>query len=322
MEVKTLDSNQSLSGSKTVCLAALALFLFTVMAAGIFIFLTGYSNLAAGFTLSFVTGLSMIFLPCTLPLAFIALIAVHERVKKGIIMALLFLAGMVVAFGIYGIAFAYTGDMHALSAVNANAGILLGSVVYAHGISRLGLAGMKIPRVKAFPGSTGEYLRMFFIGLLVANFDMCCLNPVFYVITWHIMDIANIFTGWSIMAAYGAGKAMPVIFLIILGILGINARTGIKKISLSRKTADWALMFLGVFLLTVGVFHEWYTKSAFHITWDSVLISLSDGRIGEVEIANHAMHEIAPQWLGPYVFILLLALPVILHFYMQKKKRS
>lgn len=320
-----LSNNQGLFDRKHgVCLAALALALFIVIAAGIFIYLSRYSYLAVGLTLSYVAGLSMIFLPCTLPLAFaIAPAAMQERIRNGILMALSFGAGVVITFGVYGIAFVYTGGINGLLTANAAAGILGGGLAYALGI--YGLAGIKIPETGiTLPGfQERDYLKMFFIGFLFANFDPCCMNPIFYAVIWHITDIANIFTGLTVMAVYGTGKATPIIFLaMVLGILGIK-KSGIKKSRSTKKTTDWVLVFVGAFLLTLGgPFHGWYTGNEFHRAWDEVIIALSDGKIGEVETVNHAMHETAPQWLGPYVFIFLLALPVIFHFTYGREKAS
>ncbi|TFH41605.1 MAG: cytochrome C biogenesis protein, partial [ANME-2 cluster archaeon] len=51
-------------------LVGFAFILFSILVLGLFIFLTNPDQ-AVGFTLAYVAGLSMIFLPCTLPLAFI-----------------------------------------------------------------------------------------------------------------------------------------------------------------------------------------------------------------------------------------------------------
>ncbi len=76
---------------------------------------------------------------------------------------------------------------------------------------------------------------------------------------------------------------------------------------------------MGSFLLTVGgPFRNWFDESVFHEAWNNMLITLTDGRIGEVETLNletEAVLENIPQWLGPYVFILLLTIPIILYFY-------
>ena len=321
-----LSNNQGLFDRKHgVCLVALALALFTVIAAGIFIYLSRYSYLAVGLTLSYVAGLSMIFLPCTLPLAFvIAPVALQERIRNGIVMALSFGAGVVITFGIYGIAFVYTGGINGLLTVNVAAGILGGGLAYALGI--YGLTGIKIPGTGlTLPGFFQErdYSKMFFIGFLFANFDLCCMNPIFYAVIWHIIDLADTFTGLTVMAVYGTGKATPIIFLaMLLAILGIK-KSGIKKSSSTKKATDWVLVFVGAFLLTLGgPFHGWYTGNEFHRAWDEVIIALSDGKIGEVETVSHAMHETAPQWLGPYAFIFLLALPVIFHFAYGRKRAS
>ncbi|MFZ2411409.1 MAG: hypothetical protein WAW23_07560, partial [Candidatus Methanoperedens sp.] len=80
------------------------------------------------------------------------------------------------------------------------------------------------------------------------------------------------------------------------------------------------------FLLTFGgVFRRWYEESTVNLAWNNMLITLSDGRIGEVLLFSSkadAMLDMVPQWQGPYVFILLLAIPIILHFYKNSQKFS
>lgn len=121
-----------------------------------------------------------------------------------------------------------------------------------------------------------------------------------------------------------------MMFITTLGIIVINATSGIKKaiinpeIDSATKVTNWGLIFVGAFLLTFGgLFRRWYEDSAVNLAWNNMLITLSDGRIGEVEIFStnaNTMLEIVPQWLGPYVFILLLTIPIILHFYKKQSK--
>ncbi len=325
-ETLTTVSNQvSVERRMRIYLAGFAFILFFVIVIGVFIYLTN-PHMAAGVTLSYIAGLSTIFLPCTLPLAFIvAPIAMSESPRKGIAMALSFGAGMMITSGIYGIAIAYIGDIDGLLTANAIAGIVGGGLAYVFGLSALGL--IKIPKLGSvssdFIKKQGDYLKIFFIGLLLAKVDMYCPNPIFYVLLAHVTGMADIFTGWSVMAAYGTGKATAMIFLVILGILGINATPGIKKrIGSIEKATDWGLVFVGAFLLTLAEpFRNWYDHSPLHEYWNNILITLTDGRIGEVETLNPEMDtllEKVPQWLGPYIFILLLAMPLVLIFYKKK----
>ncbi|MBE0521874.1 MAG: cytochrome C biogenesis protein [Candidatus Methanoperedenaceae archaeon] len=312
-----------------IYLVGFAFFLFSIIVIGIFIFLTDPAQ-AAGFTFSYIAGLSMIFLPCTLPLAFIIVpIAMNESPKKGMVMALLFGAGMMITFSIYGVAFASIGEITGLLTANVIAGILGGGMAYIFGLSEVGLIKMKIPGIEtALPGfiqRQGDYIKVFLLGLLLANVGVGCPNPAFYVLLAYVIGTADIFTGWSIMAVHGIGRATPLIFLVILGILGINATQGItKRIGSVRKVTGWGLIFVGAILFTItGLFRDWYEESVFHESWNHVLIALSGGRIGEAEelsMEKSIILETVPQWLGPYVLILLLAIPVIWYFYKKQKK--
>lgn len=326
-----MANNQGFDRKLRIYLAWSAFILFSILVVGIFIFLTNPYQ-AVGFTLSYVAGLSMIFLPCTLPLAFIIVpIAMNESPKKGVIMALLFGAGLMLTFSIYGVAFAYAGRITGLLTANVIAGIVGGGLAYVFGLSELGLIKMKIPGFElALPNfiqRQGDYLKVFLLGLLLANVGVGCPNPAFYVLLAYIIGTADVFTGWSIMAVHGIGRATPLIFLVILGILGINATQSItKRIGSVRKATAWGLVFVGAILFTItGLFRGWFEESAFHEGWNHILTALSGGRIGEVETLSaetSIILETVPQWLGPYVLVLLLALPVILYFFKKKESKG
>lgn len=311
-----------------IYLVGFAFLLFSILVIGLFIFLTNPYQ-AVGFTLSYVAGLSMIFLPCTLPLAFIIVpIAMNESPRKGLTMALLFGAGMMVTFSIYGIAFASIGEITGLLTANVIAGIVGGGLAYVFGLSEAGLVKMKIPGIEtampSFIQKQGDYLKVFLLGLLLANVGVGCPNPVFYVLLAYVIGTADILTGWSLMAIHGIGRATPLIFLVILAILGINAAQSLtKRLGTVRKATGWALIFVGAVLFTItGLFREWFEESPLHEGWNHILITLSGGRIGEVEALSaekSIILETVPQWLGPYVFIILLAVPVIVYLYRSKR---
>ena len=323
-----VNDRSTLDKKLKIYLVAFAFILFSILVVGLFIFLTNPDR-AVGFTLSYIAGLSMIFLPCTLPLAFIIVpIAINENAKKGMIMALLFGAGMMITFSIYGVAFAYIGQITGLLTANVIAGIIGGGLAYIFGLSELGMIKLKVPQLGvSMPGfiqQRGDYLKVFLLGLLLANVGVGCPNPVFYVLLAYIIGTADILTGWSIMAVHGIGRATPLIFLVILGILGVNATSGItKRMGSVKKVTSWALVFVGTILFTItGLFRSWFEESEFHESWNHMLTTLSSGRITEVETLSEETSiilETVPQWLGPYVFILLLAIPILWYFYVKKE---
>lgn len=327
MEVKNVNNKVSFR----IYLAWSAFILFSIIATGIYIFLAHYSYHAAGFTLSYIAGLSTIFLPCTLLLAFIMVsIALNGNPKKALAMALYFGTGIIITFSIYGIAISYAG-ITSLLAENITAVIAGGGLTYILGLSELGLIRIKIPvlssALPAFILKQKECLKMFLLGLLLANIGIFCTNPIFYVLLWDITDMSNVFAGGAIMAVHGIGRVTPLVFLAMLGILGINTICGIKeRFSSIKKAAGWGLVVTGTLLLTIsGPFMIWYHQTPFHEAWDDTLITLTDGRIGEVETLSPEIHgvlEAVPQWFVPYAFILLLAIPLFLHCYSFIQKRK
>ena len=330
--MKRLANNQEPIDQKLrIYLVGFAFLLFSILVIGLFIFLTNPYQ-AVGFTLSYVAGLSMIFLPCTLPLAFIIVpIAMNESPKKGIMMSLMFGAGMMITFSIYGIAFASIGGITGLLTANVIAGIIGGALAYVFGLSEVGLIKMKIPGIEtAMPGfiqKQGDYFKVFLLGLLLANIGVGCPNPAFYVLLTYVIGTANILTGWSIMAIHGIGRATPLIFLVILGILGINATSSItKRMGTVRKATGWGMIVVGAILFTItGLFRGWFEESAFHEGWNNFILAITGGRIGEMEAMSSEKSiilETVPQWLGPYVLILLLVIPIVWHFFKKRKKET
>ncbi len=309
-------------------LVALAFILLSIITIGIFSFFVN-PNQTVGYTLSFIAGLSMIFLPCTLPLAFIVIpIAMSESPKKALVMSLLFGLGMMITFSIYGVVFSYLGSITGLLTANIIAGIIGGGAAFIFGLVELGLIKMKIPGyvgpLPKFLEKKGDYAKVFLLGLVLANVGVGCPNPAFYVLLAYVIGSANVLTGWSLMAVHGIGRALPLIFLTVIAIFGINAtQTLVKKSKSIRKWTAFALIIIGAFLFVAsGLFRGWFEGSMFHEGWNNILSSLTGGKIAEAEGLNTETSPVlnaVPQWLGPYILILMIITPIIWYLY---KKRG
>lgn len=320
--------NQATFGLKLrIYLLVFAFILSGFITVGLLTYMTDFSNKTLGFSLSYFAGLSMIFLPSTLPLVFImSPIAVTESPRKSIMMTLFFGGGMLITLTIYEVALVYVGGTMELLTATLIPVIVGGGWVYFLGLSELGLITMNIPGLESHTTQKhGDYLKAFLIGFSLANITFWYQNPIFNSLHINLKDTADIFTGGFVVLAYDIGKVTSIIFLTILGIIGINAAPGIKKVNGSvTKALDWVLVFVAAFLLTLGgLFRRWYNANPVYEYWNNMLITSSGGRIGEVEIFStraNAMLEAVPQWLGPYIFLLLLAIPIILHFYKNSQR--
>ncbi|HLC84824.1 MAG TPA: cytochrome c biogenesis protein CcdA [Candidatus Nanoarchaeia archaeon] len=304
--------------------------LFSIITIGLFSFFINPFQ-TVGYTLAFIAGLSMIVLPCTLPLAFIIVpIAMSESPKKGLLMALLFGTGLIITFSVYGVVFSYAGRIVGLLTANVIAGILGGGAAYLFGLTELKLIKFKIPSYSgAFPRfleRQGDYTKVFLLGLILANVGVGCPNPAFYVLLAYVIGTANPLTGWSLMAVHGIGRALPLIFLAVLAIIGVNATGALTKRAKSvRKWTAIGLIVVGAILFVItGLFRGWFEESFIHEGWNDILLDLTGGKIGEAEELNlesSIILEMVPQWLGPYALAVMLAVPFFWYRYKHKKKR-
>ncbi len=96
--------------------------------------------------IAYVAGLSMIVLPCTLPLVFIIVpMSVGQGYKKGLSMALLFGAGLTITITLYGFGVASLGQTASLDQVSTVMFLIAGIAAFLFGLSQLKLINLKMP---------------------------------------------------------------------------------------------------------------------------------------------------------------------------------
>lgn len=264
-----------------VVLVSLAFILFSVIAVGLFQLAVG-PQLAVGFLLAYLAGLSMIFLPCTLPLAFIVVpLSMSQGYKKGLLTALSFGLGLSVTLTIYGLVISQVGQLLGLDQFTRVMFLIAGIAAFVFGLSQLRLLKWNLPTLPvsqpAFMQKGGYYLKTFFLGVFLGNAGIGCPNPAFYVLLTYIATTGSLTEGASLGFIHGLGRATPLIFLSILGILGVNAISFVKKGSrLIEKITGWALVFFGVFAANYGLFGMvWWEESIFHKGWNNLIKSIS-----------------------------------------------
>ncbi len=276
--------------------------------------------------LSFAGGVSNIVLPCTLPLVFIIVpLSMGKGYKKGLMMALLFSLGLVVMLAIYGAAIALVGKYLGLDQATKYLYIIAGIAALIFGLSELALISFKMPsysKVPAFIQKQPDYAKSLFLGLFLGNAGVGCPNPITYLILTAAAGTGSVAVGAWYMAVNGLGRALPLIFLSVLGILGVNAAGGIMKHKAKvDKITGWALVAISAFIILNGVFgHLWYEGSVFHEG-----LNMLFGKIGstvtEASIQIQQFETAVPfVWLGAWINLLLP--PVILIWYYFKKKTA
>lgn len=248
-------------------LVALATLLFIIFIVGLLWLAGAREQAAAGGTfgfmalLAFAAGLSMIVLPCTLPLVFVIVpLAAGKDYKRGFFMALLFGLGLTITITSYGVAMAFAGKIFGVAAATPILLMIAGAAAYLFGLSELNIFKLRIPfAANIMPRSLqqkSDYIKSFSLGLLLGNAGIGCPNPLFYVLLLYIAGTANIGSGALLGFIHGAGRALPVILLTVLAMFGFQATKTLSenRFAIEKFTA-WILILIGAFLIPAGAFN-------------------------------------------------------------------
>ncbi|MFY9457756.1 MAG: cytochrome c biogenesis protein CcdA [Candidatus Spechtbacterales bacterium] len=318
----------SLSPSK-IFLAAVGLILLTIIVGGLF-FLASSSAGATSLLLSYAAGLSMIFLPCTLPLAFVIVpLTMGHKPKKGLLMALLFGLGVSTTLAFYGVLTASVGSFLGVDRATRIMFTVAGLAALVFALSELKLIGFAMPGFSgAMPSwiqQRKDYTKIFFMGLFLGNAGVGCPNPAFYVLLTYIATSGSLMAGGWLAFIHGVGRATPLIFLAILGLLGVNSLKWIaeKRVSID-KIMGWGLAIVGSFILTYGIMGmKWWEDGPIHKAWNDFVFRISPN------LAELEGHELllprgfvdAPLWAGWAMFI-GLALSVFFWYSIIKRRKN
>lgn len=271
-------------------LVFLAFALFSIVLFG-FIYLATTTTTTLTLLLSFAGGISNIVLPCTLPLVFIIvpLAMTAGSSKKGLLMAVLFGIGLTITLSIYGAVIAEVGKYLGLDNATRVMYVLAGLAAFIFGLSELKLIKFEMPsysRMPQFIQTRGDYVKVFLLGLLLGNAGVGCPNPVTYIILTYAATTGSMLQGALLMAVNGIGRVMPLLFLSVLGILGVNALESLtKRMDAIRKFTAWALVVLGAFIILNGIFgHLWYEGGVFHEGLNAAFMAAGGKMIGEADI--------------------------------------
>jgi len=303
--------------------------LFSLIFVGAVFAVTNETAISAGNELSYpswlviayLAGLSMIILPCTLPLVFIIVpLSMGKGAKKGLSMAMLFGAGLTITIALYGFGIGALGQTVNLDQISVYMFLIAGIAAFLFGLSQLKLFELKLPTYSGTPKfiqNRGDYSKSFFMGLLLGNAGVGCPNPMFYWLLIYIAGTGNMEIGASLGAVHGVGRAIPLILLSVLAIIGVNTTKGITSSRITiEKLTGWMLIVIGAFLIINGIpgGHEWYENTFVHIAWNN-LVSMTS-LPPEFHVSQHTHHYNVqmPQEYAPVLFGGLIAFPIIWYF--------
>ncbi|MBI2564929.1 cytochrome C biogenesis protein [Candidatus Woesearchaeota archaeon] len=296
---------------------AIALFLFLIIFAGLF-WLARVTGHPVGVALSFAAGLSMIFLPCTLPWVFVIVpMTMGKGYKKGFFMALLFGLGLTITITAYGLLISQLGKYLGLDRITRGMFVVAGLAAYIFGFSELDILHIILPTYRgSFPTwvtARGDYLKSFFFGLFSGNAGIGCPNPAFYVLLTYIATTGSAAIGAGLGFVHGLGRALPLIFFAILGIIGVNMLDLVRKGSATiNRVTGWALIALGPLIMNYGLLGMmWWEEGPYHRAWNWLIAALTP------PLAEMPGHEVAtglfeaPYFAGWLAFATMIFLALI-----------
>lgn len=294
------------------------------------------------FLFSFAAGLTMIVLPCTLPLAFVIVpLSMGKGVAKGIGTAVAFAFGIVITLSLYGVAAAIIGKV-ALGSLGAPLEVvknwvyfIAGIFAYLFALGSIGLLAFKMPTYTgAAPDiiqKKQDYLKAFLMGLFLGNIGIGCPHPATPLLLIEAATSGNILYGWLLFFVHAVGRVLPLLFLAFMGIMGVNGLSWLvaRKEKVERATG-WAMVFVGAFILVLGLFsHGWWVNSGQHtllefITQEETVLNVIGAHLGTGNAHHHGIDTGTglfglPLWLGDWV---LVALWIIPFFWFLRKEKS
>lgn len=340
-------SNATLSIRVVFITAAFGLGAFIVTGLIWFLFLGPETPVGFGWYLfSFAAGLSMIVLPCTLPLAFVIVpLSMGKGAVKGLGIAIAFGLGVAITLSMYGVIAAVVGEV-AIGTLGAPLETVknwlyfgAGLAAYLFALGEIGLINVRMPTYTgAAPGfiqKQQDYLKALLLGLFLGNIGVGCPHPATPVILTRIAASGDIFYGWMLFFVHALGRILPLILLALLGIMGVNALTWLvaRKDKVERATG-WGMVFVAAFILVLGLFtHDWWVLSGQHtlleeITQEERFLGIIVDRFNLGPPPHtHGLEEFTgrtgllrlPLSLGNWVLIGLWVLPLWLVYWKRKK---
>lgn len=271
-----------------IYLVVLSGLLFSVILITLFYLRTTPAQTAT-LTLSYAAGVSMIFLPCTFPLVFVIVpLSMGKGAHKGLIMSLLFSLGLTITITLYSVSVALIGQALGLEKATMIMYIAAGLAAFIFGLTELKLIRFKIPGgwgggIPGFIQNQQDYVKAFGLGLFLGNAGVGCPNPATYVLLGYVASTGDAAYGAALGVVNGIGRSVPLIFLSILAILGVNAAQQLlKKKETIDKAVGWGLVWIGAIIITLGFFgHYWLLKTGTHTVWNKVFATAVGGRTAE-----------------------------------------
>ena len=126
---------------------------------------------------------------------------------------------------------------------------------YVLGLWTLRLLRFPLPsgsaRVPASLLKRSEHLGALTLGLLLGNLGLCCPDPVFISLIPVIATGGGVVDGGILAASYGLGRATPLVGMVVLAAVGVDALRLVNRHKASfDRFVGWGLVAVGTFMVS------------------------------------------------------------------------
>ncbi|MBI2048322.1 MAG: hypothetical protein HYT30_00120 [Parcubacteria group bacterium] len=285
---------------------------------------------------AFATGLTMIVLPCTLPLAFVIVpLSMGKGLQRGLAIALSFGAGVALMLSVYGVLAALVGGA-AIGTLGAPLEVVKNWVYFIAGIfallfalGEIGLIKVRMPSytgaAPAFIQHQGDFIKAFLLGLFLGNIGVGCPHPATPLLLIEIASSGDVTYGWTLFLTHAIGRIVPLVLLAVLAILGVNGLNWlVARKDKIEKATGWAMVFVAGFILVLGLFsHAWWVSSGLHtalekVTQEHAFLGALNAKLETDVVHSHGTEELVgasglfglPLELGHWVLVALWIFPI------------
>jgi cytochrome c-type biogenesis protein len=214
--------------------------------------------------LAYAGGMAMLLTPCRFPVVLgIVPLCKRGHPARGVALALIFGAGLTITQTLWGVAIAAVGEVFGLREAARYLSLAGGTVAYLFGLSMLSLISLPVPTGTSWMPtglrSRSEFVGAFFMGLLLGNTGLCCPDPVFLSMAPFIAAKGNLGDGAILAAAYGLGRATPLVAIVMLARGGVDAlQLAVRHKERFDRALAWGLVAIGTFTMYgySGVSHD------------------------------------------------------------------
>jgi cytochrome c-type biogenesis protein len=229
------------------------------------------------------------------------------RTARALALALSFGAGLTITLTLWGVVVAGAGGFFGLRELARYLSLAGGGVAYVLGLWTLGLVRFPLPagnaQVPAWVRERSEYLGAFLLGLLLGNMGLCCPDPVFLSLIPFIAARSDAAGGALLAAAYGLGRATPLVAAVVLARSGVDAlRIAARHKQTFDRVLGWGLVAAGTLILYgySGVSHG-----------GLLAVLLMIGPVLAYHVINRSPWPRASAWLVATVFATIIGLRLV-----------